>query len=212
MRRDDILRDVRSALRRTGGQPIGEVPAARLRVQPADVESRLRQFCAALESLAGKAHCAASCAEAFAYASKLLAGGTAVASNAPFLNTCGIISLPGVRTGRFEEAHLRSLCASADLGITSADYAIAETGTLVILSSAEEAHMISLLPPVHLAILPSDRILTSLDELFSILPYPAEKTSSTVLITGPSRTADIEMTLIRKVHGPGEVHVVIVKT
>jgi len=107
---------------------------------------------------------------------------------------------------------LRSLCAVADLGITSADYAIAETGTLVVLSSAEEARMISLLPPVHLAILPSGRILTGLDELFALLPHPAEKTSSMVLITGPSRTADIEMTLIRKVHGPGEVHVVIVES
>ena len=81
-----------------------------------------------------------------------------------------------------------------------------------MLSSAEEARMISLLPPVHLAILPSDRILTGLDELFSILPYPAEKTSSMVLITGPSRTADIEQILILKVHGPGEVHVVVVKS
>jgi L-lactate utilization protein LutC len=212
MRRDDILRDVRSALRRTVGQPAGTVPAARLRLQPADAEARVRQFCAAVESLAGKAHRAASCAEASAYTSKLLAGGTAVASNAPFLNTCGITSLPGVRTGRFEEAQLRSLCAGADLGITGADYALADTGTLVMLSSAEEARMISLLPPVHLAILPSDRILTGLDELFSILPYPAEKTSSMVLITGPSRTADIEQILILKVHGPGEVHVVVVKS
>lgn len=70
--------------------------------------------------------------------------------------------------------------------------------------------MISLLPPVHLAIVPRDRILTGLDELFTRLPQPCELTSSMVLITGPSRTADIEQILVRGVHGPGEIHVVVV--
>ncbi len=79
---------------------------------------------------------------------------------------------------------------------------LADTGTLVMLSSAEEARMISLLPPLHLAVVPRDRILTGLDGLFTVLPNPGDKTSSMVLITGPSRTTDIEMILIRGVHGP----------
>jgi L-lactate dehydrogenase complex protein LldG len=66
------------------------------------------------------------------------------------------------------------------------------------------------LPPVHIAIVEHQRLLTGLDELLSILPYPAEQTSSMVLITGPSRTADIEQILVRGVHGPGEIHVVVV--
>ena len=70
--------------------------------------------------------------------------------------------------------------------------------------------MISLLPPMHIAIVERARLLTSLDELLSILPRPAEQTSSMVLITGPSRTADIEQILVRGVHGPGEIHVVVV--
>ena len=70
--------------------------------------------------------------------------------------------------------------------------------------------MISLLPPAHIAVLPRDRILTGLDELFSRLPDPSELTSSMVLITGPSRTADIEQILVRGVHGPGEITVVVV--
>jgi len=57
---------------------------------------------------------------------------------------------------------------------------------------------------------PRDRILTGLDELFSILPNPADATSSMVLITGPSRTADIEQILVRGVHGPGQITVVVV--
>jgi L-lactate dehydrogenase complex protein LldG len=55
-----------------------------------------------------------------------------------------------------------------------------------------------------------DKILTGLDELFTTMPDPAAKSSAMVLITGPSRTADIEMRLVRGVHGPGELHVVIV--
>jgi L-lactate dehydrogenase complex protein LldG len=63
---------------------------------------------------------------------------------------------------------------------------------------------------VHIAVIEHQRLLTGLNELLSILPHPAEQTSSMVLITGPSRTADIEQILVRGVHGPGEIHVVVV--
>jgi L-lactate dehydrogenase complex protein LldG len=97
-----------------------------------------------------------------------------------------------------------------DIGITSADYVLADTGTLVMIASPEEQRLISLLPPAHLAVVPTGRILTGLDELFTLAPTPAESTSSLVLITGPSRTADIEQILVRGVHGPGQITVVIV--
>jgi L-lactate dehydrogenase complex protein LldG len=59
---------------------------------------------------------------------------------------------------------------------------------------------------------PCSRLLTSLDELLLAVPKPADQSSSMVLITGPSRTADIEQILVRGVHGPGNVHVVLVET
>ena len=210
MPRDDLLREIRTALRHAGGRQAPEPPPVRLRIPAIDPEARIRLFCEAVERLAGKAHRAVSAADACAYVSALLHGGTAVASGAAILRELGISALPGVRTGLNSEAPLRSLCAGADLGITGADYALADTGTLVMLASAEEARMISLLPPTHLAVVARDRILTGLDELFSLLPHPDQQTSSMVLISGPSRTADIEQILIRKVHGPGEVHVVVV--
>ena len=80
-----------------------------------------------------------------------------------------------------------------------------------MLASPSEARLISLLPPVHVAIFPKSRILANLDELLARIPLPAEQTSSMVLITGPSRTADIEQILIRGVHGPGEIYAVIVE-
>jgi L-lactate utilization protein LutC len=137
-------------------------------------------------------------------------GKNTVASNAPFLEGCGITRLPGVRTGITDRDELRRLCATADAGITSADYALSETGTLVMIASPSEARLISLLPPAHIAVVPRERILTGLDELFSLLPRPSDLTSSMVMITGPSRTADIEQILVRGVHGPGQLTLVVV--
>jgi hypothetical protein len=108
-------------------------------------------------------------------------------------------------------AELRHACATANVGITSADYALADTGSLVMIASPEDARLISLLPPVHIAIVPAACLLTGLDELYTLIPRPADRTSSMVFITGPSRTADIEQILVRGVHGPGEIHVVIVE-
>lgn len=209
MSRDHILHKVRTALGRSADQPPGEPPPVRLRIPEADLEARVRRFLSAVEQLGGKVQRARSCEEVREYASGLLGGRPAVASNAPVLAACGISDLPGVECDLRDREALQAACARAEVGITGADYALADTGTLVLLASREEARMISLLPPVHLAVVPKERILTGLDELFTVLPRPSEATSSMVLITGPSRTADIEQILVRGVHGPGEIHVVV---
>jgi L-lactate utilization protein LutC len=210
MSREHILHKVRTALGRTAGPPVTDAPPVRLRICEMDPETRISSLLHRVEALAGKTRRAATPEEARAYVSSILNGKSAVASNAPFLRHCGIPDLPGVQSGFTAAPELRALCATADVGITSADYALADTGTLVLLSSPEEARMISLLPPVHIAIVPQERVLTGLDELLTILPDPGARSSSMVLITGPSRTADIEQILVRGVHGPGEIHVVVV--
>lgn len=210
MTRDEMLQNVRTALGRSAGQSPAEPPAVRLRIPEVSVDERIQEFSKALESLAGHVFRASSPEDAREYAVRLLAGKSAIASNSPLLRELGITGIDGVRSDVHEREELRGLCATADVGVTGADYALADTGSLVMISSQEEARLVSLLPPVHLAFLSKDRILTGLDELFTLLPVPAEKSSSMVLITGPSRTADIEQILIRGVHGPGEIHVVIV--
>lgn len=210
MSRDSILHRVRTALGRGAGQSAPEPPPARIRVPMVAMEARIESMRSRLEALAGQTRRASSPQEARAMVAEAIEGKRAVASNSPFLAECGIASLPGVRSGITDSGELRELCASADIGITSADYALADTGTLVMLSGPGEARMISLLPPAHIAVVPRSRILTGLDELFSLLPAPAEQTSSMVLITGPSRTADIEQILVRGVHGPGRITVIIV--
>ena len=103
-------------------------------------------------------------------------------------------------------------CATAGAGITSAYCLLAETGTIVLRACPQEPRLLSLLPPVHIAVVALDRLLTNLDEMLSMTPRPVDSDSSAmVLITGPSRTGDIEQILVRGVHGPGAVHVVIVQ-
>ncbi|HUI53372.1 MAG TPA: lactate utilization protein [Bryobacteraceae bacterium] len=206
MSRDHILHRVRTALGRSAGQAVADAPPARIRVPQVEMDARVASMLARVEALAGEA---LETSNPSAFVAAAIAGKTAVASNAPYLAERGITNLPGVRSGIIDRDQLREACASADVGITSADYALADTGTLVMLASPHEARLISLLPPAHIAVVPRDRILTGLDELFSILPNPAAQTSSMVLITGPSRTADIEQILVRGVHGPGHITVVI---
>ncbi|HLH15806.1 MAG TPA: lactate utilization protein [Bryobacteraceae bacterium] len=206
MSRESILHRVRTALGRSAGDPPAAPPPVRIRVPESGRESRITSMMARVEALAGQA---CRTADPRAAVAGMIAGKTAVASNAEFLAACGITDLPCVRSGLTDRDELREACASADFGITSADYALADTGTLVMLSSPQEARLVSLLPPAHIAVVPAERILSGLDELFSLVPDPAAVSSSMVLITGPSRTADIEQILVRGVHGPGRIAVVI---
>lgn len=100
-----------------------------------------------------------------------------------------------------------------DVGITMAQAAIAETGTLVLESEKERHRLVSLLPPVHVAIVRSDDIcLTIGDALKQLRGHDKEKMSRAItFITGPSRTADIELTLTVGVHGPKELYAIIVE-
>ena len=208
--REVVLGNVRKALDRAAGLLPTTLTAPRLKIPILDRSRYTTLFGQNFEKLGGKSFFVREPREVAPILSELLQGKRAVASNAPFLAACGITGLPQVQSGFTDREALRAACVTADVGITSADYALAETGTLVMLSSPEEPRLISLLPPVHIAVFPQSRMLANLDELLEVLPNPAEQTSSMVLITGPSRTADIEQILVRGVHGPGEIYAVIV--
>jgi len=92
--------------------------------------------------------------------------------------------------------------------VSHAAYALADTGSVVLLSS-DEPRARSLLPFTHVTIVREDRILPGLAELFEALG--ADLPSSVAIVTGPSRSADIEQKLTVGVHGPGEVHVVLMQ-
>jgi L-lactate dehydrogenase complex protein LldG len=212
--RERIFSDIRKGLKRAPGQPplfeAAPLAAPALRIPQADRNLYADIFVQNFENLGGKSFRARNTSVVVPSIADLLIQKHAVASNSPFLRRCGITGLVQVHAGFTDRDELKEACAAADIGITSADYALAATGSLVVLSSPNEARLISLLPPAHIAIFPRSRILANLDELFGILPRPADQTSSMVMITGPSRTADIEQILVRGVHGPGEIYAVIV--
>ena len=112
-----------------------------------------------------------------------------------------------------DEGAQRTEMLSADLGISSVTHAIAETGTLAVASQPGQERLASLLPPVHVAVVSSDQILPDLLDLFARLEEsgPASLPSNLTLITGPSKTGDIELQLTTGVHGPGKWHVVVVR-
>jgi len=209
--REVVLQNVRKALGRAAGLLPTSLTAPRLRVPLSDRNRSTSLFGQNLEKLGGKCFFVGEPVAVIPVLAEFLQGKRAVASNAPFLADCGVTALPQVESGFTDREALRAACVAADVGITSADYALAETGTLVMLASPREARLISLLPPMHVAVFPRSRMLANLDELLTVLPNPAEQTSSMVLITGPSRTADIEQILVRGVHGPGEICAVIVE-
>ena len=96
-----------------------------------------------------------------------------------------------------------------DVGISTAQAAIAETGTLVLDSAHERHRLVSLVPPVHIAIVDAATICTTLSEALTMLQNGKELSPAVTFITGPSRTADIELTLTIGVHGPQELYVII---
>ncbi len=117
----------------------------------------------------------------------------------------------GESRGREE---VREEIIAAGLGITGADYAVAETGSVVVVPRAGLSRLVSLVPPVHVAVVRPGDVVESLDDVFLLRRLEYHRNGGDMgsylnFITGPSRTADIEQTLVVGVHGPREVHMVL---
>ncbi|HEV2248044.1 MAG TPA: lactate utilization protein [Terriglobia bacterium] len=107
-------------------------------------------------------------------------------------------------------------CFAAGAGITGVDFALAESGSLVLTSATEGSQLASLAPPVHIALYRRSQLRATLDEVLQHLPVSrdpgqASPARSVVFISGTSRTADIEQILVRGVHGPRSVHAILVE-
>jgi len=105
----------------------------------------------------------------------------------------------------------RADALAADAGVTVAAYGLADTGTLVLCSTASDHRLDSLLPPLHVVILRARDIVADLSALFDRLAADKrfDAHSAIILVRGPSRTADIELTLTVGVHGPGRMQVIV---
>ncbi len=125
-------------------------------------------------------------------------------ADSPFLDgmdTTPLRAVPGLKF-----AVTRELAAEARFGISQVDWALADTGTLVQDSTAIEQRMVSSLSGIHIALCPTNRILADLPDLLTRI---SPKDSAYIaMITGASRTADIERVLTIGVHGPERLVIV----
>lgn len=124
-----------------------------------------------------------------------------------------LTAMPDVAVDAQEARRLREVSAAADIGLTGVDLAIAETGTLILLSGAGRPRSTSLLPPTHVALFDRRALVERLAQVGVMLEawHAGDAVPGVInFITGPSRTADIELTLTRGVHGPKEIHAIFV--
>ena len=126
----------------------------------------------------------------------------------------GVVCWPAVYPDGVARDAVRRRIAESDIGITGADYAVAETGSVIVLPRRGVSRLVSVMPPVHIAIVRREDIIGTLDDLFILrrLEYHSnggDMGSYLNFITGPSRTADIEQTIVVGVHGPREAHLIL---
>ncbi len=180
------------------------------------------RFCAELAAAGGQPHRGADGPAALAAvlalvrergARRVLFGATPAFAGldwAGALREAGVEVIPAA--GAPDEPGRREAFFAADLGLSGVDYLIAETGSVVLLSRPDQPRALSLLPPVHVAVARHDQLLPDLFDLFEGVPWVRQGglPSGLSLITGPSKTGDIELRLVTGVHGPGELHVFLI--
>lgn len=237
--REDMLTRIRKAL---GHEPPSSSNLAEpvpLRPKLEDVmaaialEDRVPRFEAEFGKVAGSAHRASTVTELEGILRTIIDGSQAaevVLTRNPLLGqmrlpeklrawgklTTQWTAEPAGKPEAASEKEFRARCFSAGVGISGVDFALAETGSLVLSSQTEGCQLASLAPPIHVALYLRSQVLRSLDEILERIPLGANlgvnaSGRSTVFITGPSRTADIEQILIRGVHGPREVHAILLE-
>jgi L-lactate dehydrogenase complex protein LldG len=118
-----------------------------------------------------------------------------------------------VRVETLTEGQQREPFFAADLAVTGVDYLIGETGSVVLRTQPDQPRSLSLLPPIHIAIASPQQIIPDLFDLFEkrLGPDKDGLPACLSIITGPSKTGDIELRLVTGVHGPGEIHVVLIE-
>lgn len=172
------------------------------------MSDRVERFIDELERVAGKAQRAHSEEDAHELIAETLRSHHARAvALAQFPGAQSLASK--LREAGYELVTGREI-ARADAGISGADLAVAETGSLLI-SHDGVCELVTALPPVHIALIRSHQILATLDDAFAFCQRELERAPRDfVFVTGPSRTADIELTPVIGVHGPRELCVIVI--
>ncbi len=207
--REEVLSKIRAALGRTPDTPIGPIPSsARIEPRvPRDMSAEIDMLLAEIGKLTGVTKRLSQPADLKAALAELVA--------AEHVKKATLWQTPELQELRIAEmlselgveivspyADNRAV-AKCDLGVTGVDAALPETGTLLLRSSVEQVRTVSLVPRIHLAILRPAALRADLHHAFADVRHD----NYFVFVTGPSRTADIELTLTIGVHGPKALYV-----
>ncbi len=226
--RKEMLERIREALGGSQHRPPrpGELPPLGPVMPPIDPESLVPRFETELRNVAGSPHRVANREELDQLFRVILKGSPPIVlSRNPLLSRLGLEGTfrawglevavwPSLGSAGPEAIQaFRQRCFEAPFGITGVDLALAETGSLVVSSVTEGSQLTSLAPPVHIGLYRRSQVVGSLEDVLeqAHLARLQDPGRSTVFITGTSRTADIEQILIRGVHGPREVHAILVE-
>jgi len=203
---NSVIEKIRRSLGRTAQTPLSPRPAIYESRQPESYDSEIETFLKEIKKLSGVGQKLLP-SEIDAALKTLLQDQNirkATAWETPYLRRLGvteILNSLGVElVPPNASKHEMALC---DLGITEADYLLPETGTVVLTSSFDKPRAVSLLPRIHLAIVRPDMLRADMHQVFT----EAKDRHYLVFITGPSRTADIELTVTLGVHGPKNLFV-----
>lgn len=212
--RDNILGRIRGALGRDG--PLAQAQSAPLRAKltehprgplPTMDWEPVTRFKARCESLSSTVDEVATLTEVPAAVARYLA-----ATGLPAKGVCWpeYAELPWRAAGLDMQA--REANGEDKVGVTGTFCGIAETGTLMLLSGRETHPVTSLLPDTHIAIVAASRIVRAMEDGWDLLRRERRELPRQVaFVSGPSRTADIEMTLVLGIHGPYRVHIVLLR-
>lgn len=217
--RSQILDKLRSSLREGIPFPSAEsVTSKKPVVAIADDEDLFARFVTEVERVKGIVHAVQSPDEALAALYGVLTKNQVTratswdARHLPIPGVHELLASLGVEL----VAGSNEIVETAQAGITGCDWAIAATGTLVLSSGAGRSRMASLLPPIHVAIVRSTQLIPRLEDWvagrYADRLRELRTSSNITLITGSSRTSDIEMQPVFGVHGPLQMHVILLRS
>jgi L-lactate dehydrogenase complex protein LldG len=222
-----IIANVQAALDRRAAVPTNHIESAQQTVPFAPGARRAElasQFARELERLGGHFLGVLSAAEArdriVAVARELEARGAAFGEGImidfePFaraLDAAGIAVIRPSDVENSDRAEMRARLANCDLAVVEADYGIAATGTLAIVATPRRPSSLTLLPPANIIVVDMDRMLPDLSAVISALGPSVIASHRVALISGPSRTADIEKRIVLGVHGPRLLYSAVVSS
>ena len=216
MNRDDFLARVRSSVPVLPDAPTTD-PGG---LVPDHLEGDLiERFCVELGTANGVAHRPSDIDEARQTVLDLMQGHLTFMARGP-LPIPGLagrlihdgyhISSSDVSKDPQERLRQQSSYEGLEVGITGADGLLAESGSVVLVPGRESPRMASLIPDIHIALARTDDVYPSLSHFLSQRPDLVTSGSTMVVVTGPSRTGDIEQTITLGVHGPRQLHVVLI--